>query len=81
MRDMQKAGLVRNVTTWSTLMNALALKGDAAASERVMRDMQKAELERNVSTKSIMMIAHINRIALMSLFATLFLMNVSDLSE
>ena len=58
-----------------------ALKGDTAACERVMRDMQKAELERNVSTKSILMIAHIYRIALMSLFATLFLMNVSDLSE
>ena len=63
------------------MMNAHALKGDAAACERVMRVMQKAELERNVSTKSILMIAHINRIALMSLFSTLFLMNVSDLSE
>jgi len=62
-------------------MNAHAGKIDAAACERVMRIMQKAELERNVSTKSILMIAHINRIALMSLFATLFLMNVSDLSE
>ena len=63
------------------MMNAHALKGDAAACERVMRVMQKAELECNVSTKSILMIAHINRIALMSLFATLFLINVSDLSE
>ena len=34
------------------MMNAHALKGDAAACERVMRVMQKAELERNVSTKN-----------------------------
>ncbi len=35
---------------WSTLMNAHAAKGDAAACERVMRDMQKAGQEPDVTT-------------------------------
>ena len=46
------------MTTWSTLMNAHAGKGDAAACERVMRDMVAAGQEPNVTTWNTLMNAH-----------------------
>jgi pentatricopeptide repeat protein len=58
MRDMRAAGQEPNVTTWSTLMNAHALKGDAAACERVMRDMRAAGQEPDVTTWNTLMNAH-----------------------
>ena len=55
---MESQGIEPDVVTWSTLMNAHAVKGDAAACERVMRDMQKAGQEPNVTTWSTLMNAH-----------------------
>jgi len=52
MTRMKLQGLQPDVVTWSTLMNAHAGKGDAAACERVMRDMQKAGLVEHTDERS-----------------------------
>ena len=58
MDRMLSQGCEPDVVTWSTLMNAHAGKGDAAACERVMRDMRAAGQEPDVTTWSTLMNAH-----------------------
>lgn len=60
-RMMHEFGLEGNVTTWSSLLNCYATRGDFVGAEDVLRRMQEHGVEPNTTTMSSLLNAYANK--------------------